>query len=127
MLAPNQTLNPIPWIEKQDDDFYEANGVPRVISGNAKGFTEASVKIVYLAYQQTIEEEQLQLEEQILAQLNLEINLTFPASLENEALSDKPKEEFVEEEQTDINPPEIQTGESAIEPNDQKVELEGKK
>jgi hypothetical protein len=55
--------------------------------------TEATAKIAYLAFEQTIEEEQLYIEEQILSQLNLEIELEFPASLENEMLSDRGKAE----------------------------------
>ena len=60
--------------------------------GSAREFTEASAKIAYLAFQQTIEEEQLFVEEQMLMQLGLQIELEFPASLENELLSDKAKD-----------------------------------
>ena len=90
--APNASLNPLPWIEMLDNKFYEAAGVPKIIVGGAGGLTEAAVKIAYLAFQQTIEEEQLYIEEQVLAQLNLVINLEFPASLENELLSDNEKD-----------------------------------
>ena len=90
--AGNASLNPLPWIEMLDNKFYEAAGVPKIIVGGAGGITEAAVKIAYLAFQQTIEEEQLYIEEQILSQLNLVINLEFPASLENELLSDKAKD-----------------------------------
>lgn len=92
-LAPNANLNPLPWIEAETDRFYEAAGTPKIIVGGSGGFTEAAVKIAYLAFQQTIEEEQLFIEEQILLQLNLVINLEFPASLENELISDKAKDE----------------------------------
>jgi len=54
---------------------------------------EATAKIAYLAFEQTIEEEQLYIEEQVLSQLNLEIELEFPASLENEMLTGQGKEE----------------------------------
>ena len=91
-IAPNAALNPISWIEMLDSKFYEAAQVPKIIVGGAGGFTEAAVKIAYLAFQQTIEEEQLFLEEQILSQLNLVIELEFPASLENELLSDNNKD-----------------------------------
>ncbi len=90
--APNASLNPLPWIESLNNYFYEAVQVPQIILGGAGGFTEAAVKIAYLAFQQTIEEEQLFIEEQVLAQLNLVIELEFPASLENELLSDKAKD-----------------------------------
>ena len=86
-VAPNASLNPITWIEILDNKIYEAAGVPKIIVGGAGGFTEAAVKIAYLAFQQTIEEEQLFIEEQVGMQLGLEIDLEFPASLENELLS----------------------------------------
>jgi len=91
-VAPNATLNPLSWIEAQGDYFYEAVGVPQIILGGSGEFTEASAKIAYLAFQQNIEEEQLFIEEQVLSQLNLVIELEFPASLENEMLSDKAKD-----------------------------------
>ena len=91
--AGNATLNPLPWIENLNNYFYEAVGTPKIIIGGAQEITEASAKIAYLAFQQTIEEEQLYIEEQVLAQLNLFIELEFPASLENELLSDKKKDE----------------------------------
>jgi hypothetical protein len=90
--ASNSTLNPLAWIEALNNYFYEAAGVPKIIMGNAQEFTEASAKISYLAFQQTIEEEQLFIEESILHQLGYVISLTFPASLENELLSDKAKD-----------------------------------
>ncbi len=91
-IPPNSTLSPLAWIESLDDEFYEVAGVPKFIVGNSKGFTEAAEKIGYLAFQQKIEKLQLYNEEQILNQLGLEINLEFPASLENELLSDNKKD-----------------------------------
>ena len=91
-VAPNATLSPLSWIESLDSKFYEAAAVPKIILGGAGAVTEAAVKIAYLAFQQTIEEEQLFIEEQVAAQLGYEINLVFPASLENEMLSDNKKD-----------------------------------
>tara|TARA_Y100000310_G_scaffold151386_1_gene150983 strand:- start:199 stop:1284 length:1086 start_codon:yes stop_codon:yes gene_type:complete len=91
-VAPNATLDPKAWIDQQGDFFYEAVGVPQIILGGSGEFTEASAKIAYLAFQQNIEEEQLFIEEEVLSQLNLVIELEFPASLENELLSDKSKD-----------------------------------
>lgn len=91
-LAPNANLNPLAWIQDLNNYFYESAGVPKIIIGNAQEFTEASAKISYLAFQQTIEEEQLFIEENVLNQLGFIINLEFPASLENELLSDNKKD-----------------------------------
>ncbi len=91
-IAPNSTLNPLAWIQYLDNLFYETAGVPKIILGGSGEFTEASAKIAYLAFQQGVEEEQLFIEEQFLAQLNIVIQLEFPASLENELLSDTKKD-----------------------------------
>lgn len=92
-VPPNSTLSPLAWIEALTNYFYEAAETPKIIVGGTGGFTEAAVKISYLAYQQPIEAEQLFIEEQVLAQLGLVIELEFPVSLEGELLSDKAKDE----------------------------------
>lgn len=91
-VAGNATLNPLPWIQQLNQYFFQATGVPQIIVGGSQEMTEATAKIAYLAFEQTIEEEQLYIEEQILSQLNLEIELDFPASLENDVITNKEKE-----------------------------------
>ena len=110
-IAPNASLNPLAWIESLNNYFFQAAGVPQIIVGGSQEFTEATAKIAYLAFEQTIEEEQLFVEEEILAQLNLVVELEFPASLENELLSDKAKDGEVR----------------ATQPNDTVAEVEGRK
>ncbi len=116
--AQNASLNPLNWINQLNDYFFQAVNVPQIIIGNAKEFTDASGKIVYLSYEQSVKAEQLYIEEQVLAQLNIEIALTFPASLQNEAISDTPTETTTVEEEP---------MEEAAQPNDTTEELEGKK
>ena len=94
IVIPKGTLAPVPGenVQNAQDAIQYANdlirafvtacGVPEVILGWSVGTTEASAKIVYLAYQQRIERIQKFLEEQIRLQLGLEINFEFPASLE---------------------------------------------
>jgi len=108
--AQNQSLNPLTWINQLNDYFFQAVNVPQIIIGNAKEFTDASGKIVYLSYEQSVKGEQLYVEEQVLGQLNVEIELTFPASLQNELISDDVKGGPLE----------------AAQPNDTTAELEGK-
>jgi len=103
-IAPNATLNPLTWIQYLEAAFYKAAGVPQFIVGGGTGFTEASEKIAYLAWQQTVEKYQLFVEEQVLAQLNLVIELEFPASLENELLSDNKKDGAVNIQESELNP-----------------------
>jgi len=108
--AANASLNPLTWIQQLNDYFFQAVGVPQIIVGNAKAFTDASGKIVYLAFEQRIKGRQKYVEEQILNQLNVWINLKFPASLQTDAVSDTPTEEAPEQ---------------AAQPNDTKSEMEG--
>ena len=91
-VAPNATLNPLAWINYLDNLFYQVAGVPKIVVGGSSEFTEKASSIVYLAFQQSVEEEQLFIEEQVLAQLNLLIELQFPVSLENELLTDNKKD-----------------------------------
>lgn len=91
-VSANATLNPLAWIDKLGDYFFQSVMTPQILFGNAKGFTDASGKIVYLAYEQSVKSEQLYNEEQVLSQLNIEINLTFPASLQQDLISDQEKD-----------------------------------
>jgi|TARA_R100000501_G_C2608798_1_gene103896 hypothetical protein len=95
-VPSNSTMSPLPWISLLGQEFYQATGVPMIVVGGSSEITEASAKIAYLAFEQTIEEEQLYIEEQVLAQLNLEIDLEFPATLQNELLSDQGKSESMQ-------------------------------
>jgi hypothetical protein len=116
--ATNASLNPLTWINQLNDYFFQCVNVPQIIMGNAKEFTDASGKIVYLSYEQSVKAEQLYIEEQVLGQLNVEIALTFPASLQNEALSGQPNPADMTTEEEPLEP--------AAQPNDTKEEMEGK-
>jgi len=109
--ATNASLNPLAWIDSLNDYFYQAVMVPQILYGNAKSFTDASGKIVYLAHEQHVKREQLYVEEQVLGQLNLVIDLEFPASLQNDLISEKEKDPVS----------------GAAEENDTTAELEGPK
>jgi len=91
-IASNATLNPLPWVEYLSGFFFQAVGIPQIILGGSQEFTEATAKIAYLAFQQSVEDEQRDIEAQLWAQLALKIELEFPASLENELLSDESKD-----------------------------------
>lgn len=116
-VASNATLSPLEWIDRLNKYFFQATGVPDIIVGGgaSASLTEASAKIAYLAYQQTIEEEQLYIEEQMLSQLGLYIELEFPASLDNEMLSNKPK----------VENRGLETGDNAMQPNDTTANMRG--
>ncbi len=105
-VAPNSTMNPLAWINYLDNLFYQIAGIPKIVVGGSSEFTEKASSIVYLAFQQSVEEEQLFIEEQVLAQLNLVIELQFPVSLENELLTDQKKDP----EPTTVQPNETTAG-----------------
>ena len=92
-VPPNATLNPLPWIEMNTQHFHQATGVPDIVGGGGSiSITDAAGKIKYLSFEQIIRGEQLELEEQILAQLNLVVTFPMPAKLENDMMSGKPNE-----------------------------------
>jgi len=87
------TLDPLPWMRMLQKRFIEAEGIPNIILGTAADEdTEASAKILYLAFQQMIEFNQLFLEEQLKLQLGLDIDFEFPASIEPEMQEDEKKD-----------------------------------
>lgn len=96
------TLDPLPWIRDLTDYFYQATNTPDVIVGSAKQTVEASAKILYLAFQQSVEEDQLFIEEQIKMQLGLEIELEFPASIEQDLINNAKKEGQAPVEKNDV-------------------------
>lgn len=95
-VAPNSTLNPLPWIKELTQKFYQEVGTPQIVVGGSSEFTEATAKIVLIAWEQTVGEKQLYIEEQVLAQLNLEINLERPVTIQNELMSDDSKAETMQ-------------------------------
>lgn len=118
----NTAASPLAWINQLNDYFFQAVNVPQIIIGNAKEFTDASAKIVYLAFEQSVKAEQLYIEEQVLMQLGLEIKLTFPASLQQDTISGQPNPE----DQQTLAPTDDGKGPlTAATPNDTTAELEG--
>lgn len=91
-VSENSTLNPLPWREHLRNYFYQVVGIPQIIMGSSGEFTESTAKIAYLAFEQSVKDEQADIEEQVWNQLQLRIKLSFPASLRNELLSDEAKD-----------------------------------
>lgn len=85
------TLDPLPWLRLLEQFFIMSEGVPEVILGFGRETTEASAKILYLAFQQTIEHGQRFLERQIKTQLALEVEFNFPADLQPDVKEDQAK------------------------------------
>jgi len=91
-LPDNSSIDPKSWIAVLNQYFYQEVGVPQIVIGGSQELTQTAAQITYLSFEQNVEERQLYIEEQVLSQLNLEIDLTFPASLQNNVLSDIAKD-----------------------------------
>lgn len=103
-VAPNSTINVLTWRDHLRNYFFQVVGIPQIILGSSGEFTESTAKIAYLAFQQSVEDEQLDIEEQVWNQMFLKIELEFPASLQNEMLSDTSKDGQAQQMPATINP-----------------------
>ena len=83
------SLDHIKFLVRQ---FVTAVGMPEVVMGWGAETTEASSNIIYLSYQQEIEDMQLYNQEAVKIQLNITINLEFPASIETSLQRDQKKD-----------------------------------
>lgn len=97
------TLDPLPWLQLLQRYFITSEGVPEVILGHGSDTTEASSKILYLAFQQNIEYNQLFLEQQCKSQLKMEIEFNFPADIAPEMEQDVRKERDIRNMEMDKN------------------------
>ena len=86
------TLDSLPYLKFVVRQFVTACGMPEIILGWGDETTESASKIIYLAFQQTIEDMQRYNEEQIEIQLGIKIKLEFPASLETDLEKDEKKD-----------------------------------
>jgi len=86
------TLDPLPWLQMLQMEFLKAEGVPGLVMGMAGGATESEAKILYLAWQQVVEFNQMFLREQLQQQLGLKIEFEFPASIAPELIKDEGKD-----------------------------------
>lgn len=105
--VPTQTggLSPLEYYNQLVRVFISSCGVPEVILGWGKDTTEASSKVVYLAWEQTIEEIQRKIEDDIETQLNIKIELEFPASIEENIRKDEQKDTPINKERkSEITP-----------------------
>lgn len=85
-------VNPMEWRNKWMEEVIKGGGVPALIMAIEAGTTEASSKMVYLAWQQVIEDTQRNLEEQIEMQLHIKVKFEFPARIEENLGEDEGKD-----------------------------------
>jgi len=91
-VGVGKIIDPMVWRNKWTEEVIKGGGVPALIMAIEAGTTEASSKMVYLAWQQVIEDAQLKLESQILAQLELKVKYEFPARIEENLGEDEGKD-----------------------------------
>jgi hypothetical protein len=91
-LSGNATMNPLPWREHLKNYFFQVVGIPQIILGSSGEFTESTAKIAYVAFQQSVKDEQKDIMEQIFDQLDLKLELAVPTEIRNELLSDSNKD-----------------------------------
>ena len=95
-VPSNSTLNPLPWIADRRKAFWRVVGCPEITVGGSQEFSESASKITLVSFEQVIAEDQLFVMEQTLSQLNLEITLTPPVTIQNELVSDQQKAETLQ-------------------------------
>ncbi len=90
-----KVIDPMNWRNKWTEEVIKGGGVPALIMAIEAGTTEASSKMVYLAWQQVIEKEQRDLEAQIKSQLGIEVKFDFPARIEENLGEDEGKDSAI--------------------------------
>ena len=80
-VNPSQIL--LLWRDDLRNKFYRAIGLPQIVPGGAGQSTESESKVIYVAFEQIVKHEQLDIEEQILGQLGIEIKLEHPTLIED--------------------------------------------
>lgn len=91
-VPSNATLNPLPWFNHLKDYFFQVVGIPQIIMGSSGEFTESTAKIAFTAFEQSVKEEQRDIEEQIWRQLHKRIELNVAVTLRNELITDTAKD-----------------------------------
>ena len=92
------TLDPILWRKEWKDEAIKDLGIPELHLGSADGTVDASAKMVYLAFEQPINDEQKEFEEQLLSQIKIKLKLTPPRSIEDNVQGDEKKDGNLEGE-----------------------------
>jgi hypothetical protein len=104
------TLDPLPWIRDLTDYFYQATNTPDVVVGSAKQTVEASAKILFLGFEESVRDDQIFIMENFKAQLGIDIKLEFPTPIEADLIGDAEKD-----------------GAPGIQKKETKIDMEGKK
>jgi len=80
------------WRDDIRNKFYRTIGLPQIVPGGGGQSTESESKVIYLAFEQIVEKEQLYLEKQIWNQLALKIDFNSPTSVSQAMQADEAKD-----------------------------------
>jgi len=108
-----KVVNPMEWRNKWSEEVVKGGGVPALIMAIESGTTEASSKMVFMAWQMTIDKEQRDVEAQVKLQLGLKIKLPDPPKIDVQSVDS--------DEKKDANPT------SKIKKSETSTSLEGAK
>lgn len=93
LIQPGKNgVDPLQWRQTWVEEVTKGGGVPALIMAIEAGTSEASSKMVYLAWQQVIEDEQNYIEKQIKIQLGLDVTFEFPATIQENLGEDERKD-----------------------------------
>ncbi len=91
-IGVGKIINPMEWRNKWTEEVIKGGTVPALIMAIEAGTTEASSKMVTLAWEKTIKKEQLDFEQQVKLQLHLDINLPQSITIEQNLAEDNRKD-----------------------------------
>lgn len=80
------------WRDDIRNKFYRSIGLPQIVPGASGGSTESESKVIFLAYEHLVAHEQLDIEEQVFQQLQFEIKLGAPPSVQPGLATDEVKD-----------------------------------
>lgn len=86
-------IAPMEWRNKWTEEVIKGGGVPALIMAIESGTTEASSKMIFMAWQMTVDKEQRDFEAQIKLQLGLIIKLPDPPKVDIQSLESDEKKD----------------------------------
>ncbi len=91
-VGVGKVINPMEWRNKWTEEVIKGGGVPALIMAIESGTTEASAKMVFLAWQLVVDKEQKSIINQVKSQLGLEIKLPKPPKIDAALANDEKKD-----------------------------------
>lgn len=80
------------WRDDMRNKFYRTIGLPQIVPGGGGQSTESESKVIYVAFEQIVMHDQLDIEQQIWEQLAFKINLIHPTLIEDLLGKDEKKD-----------------------------------